>query len=197
MNHLAHAHLARAHPEGSSSASFCAGSVLGDFVKGVIDDNDWPAALADGIRFHRRIDGFTDRHPITRECRQRFPSDWRRLSGPALDVLWDHFLSRQWHDWHPAPLPAFTHQACQDMLQFAHHFPQRALPFSRWLAGDKVLDSYATPAGVEAALSLTIHRLPHSGQLAAVTRQWLATHDEWLESRFRLLYAECLLHSQR
>ena len=192
MNHLAHAHLA-AH----GSPSYRAGSVLGDFVKGVIDNAQWPADLACGLRLHRRIDGFTDRHPITMECRERFPASWRRLAGPALDVIWDHFLSRQWDGWHTQPLPDFSERTCVDLLQFLPVLPARANAFCHWLKQERILESYQSTAGVEQALALMVHRLPHSAGIAPVTRGWLEEHHDWLETRFRLLYADTLATAQQ
>lgn len=187
MNHLAHAHLA-AHGD----AAFVAGSVLGDFIKGPVQDGQWPAVIAAGIRLHRRIDGFTDRHPIVAECRTRFPAEWRRLAGPALDVVWDHCLSRQWSQWHAVPLAQFTATTCRALQQFAACFPLRAHGFSRWLQQEAILDSYSHADGIEAALALMQHRLPHSAGLAACTRAWLQQEYDWLESRFAVLYAGAL-----
>lgn len=187
MNHLAHAHLAA-----DGSNAYRAGSVLGDFIKGVIDDSQWPCDVAQGLRFHRRIDGFTDRHPVSAECRQRFPADWRRLAGPCLDVIWDHFLSRQWADWHSQTLALFTLDTCHSLLHAAPVFPARTRQFCQWLADERILESYRQTPGVEAAIGLMVHRLPHSEGVARVTRDWLETHYAWLESRFVLLYADTL-----
>ena len=192
MNHLAHAHLAS-----HGTAAYQAGSVLGDFIKGIIDDAQWPEGLAQGMRFHRRIDGLTDRHPITQECRQQFPAQWRRLSGPCLDVIWDHFLSQQWPQWHTQALDAFTRATCENLLQFAPVFPARTGQFCRWLAEQRILESYHTGDGVETALGLMVHRLPHSEGVAPVTRRWLEEHYDWLESRFTLLYADTLTAAQQ
>lgn len=192
MNHLAHAHLAA-----GAGDALLAASVLGDFVKGPVDDSQWPADLACGIRLHRRIDGYTDRHPLVAECREHFPRDWRRLAGPCLDICWDHFLARQWPQWHPQALPAFSARAGDILQAHAAHFPPRAHGFSRWLARERILDSYATRAGIEAAVDVLIHRLPDTAGLGQVTRQWLEKNDGWLETRFSLLYPDILTTAQQ
>lgn len=187
MNHLAHAHLA-AH----GSTAYRAGSVLGDFVKGPLHEGRFPAELQAGLQLHRRVDGFTDRHPLLHDCRERFPRDWRRLAGPALDVFWDHFLSLQWPNWHADTLADFSTDTGLALHAHADQLSATARRFSHWLAKDRILETYDTLDGVAEALDLMRHRLPASAGLAQAGRRFLAQEHAWLESRFRLLYAETL-----
>ena len=91
VNYLAHLLLTEPTPEG------LVGALLGDRVKGTIDPD-----LAPGIRraiaLHRRIDSYTDAHPVHRRSRSRFegaPAQVRRdhrrrrlrpLPRPRLDA---------------------------------------------------------------------------------------------------------------
>ena len=59
MNFLAHFFLA----EGCSETM--AGNFLGDFIKGPLDRTIYPPKIAQGIRTHRAVDGYADRHPMT------------------------------------------------------------------------------------------------------------------------------------
>ncbi|MGM0704080.1 MAG: ACP phosphodiesterase [Pseudomonadota bacterium] len=87
MNFLAHAWLAR-----GGSDDFLYGNLIADGVKGS-DLSAWPTAIAHGIRHHRRVDAFVDRHPVVLSARDRSPTGLRRYSGIALDLVWDHFLA--------------------------------------------------------------------------------------------------------
>ena len=89
MNFLAHAWLAR-----GGSDDFLYGNLIADGVKGS-DLNAWPAAVAAGMRHHRRVDAFVDQHPAVCEARRRAPAGGRRYAGIALDLVWDHFVARE------------------------------------------------------------------------------------------------------
>ncbi|GAA0344684.1 ACP phosphodiesterase [Morganella psychrotolerans] len=102
MNFLAHLHLA------SLANSSLLGNLMADFVRGAPEDQ-YSAAVAQGIRLHRRVDTLTDSHPLVREARQLFRPELRRYAPITLDVVWDHFLSRHWSDIVPGiPLTDFT-----------------------------------------------------------------------------------------
>ena len=88
MNFLAHACLA----QGGSDA-FLFGNLIADGVKGS-DLSDWSDAIANGIRHHRRVDATIDTHPEVLAARARAPHGGRRFAGIALDMMWDHFISR-------------------------------------------------------------------------------------------------------
>lgn len=89
MNFLAHAWLAR-----GGSDDFLYGNLIADGVKGA-DLSAWRAAVAAGIRHHRRVDAFVDTHPVVTGALARAPRAQRRYAGIALDLVWDHFVARR------------------------------------------------------------------------------------------------------
>ncbi|WP_163557190.1 ACP phosphodiesterase [Halomonas sp. NO4] len=89
MNFLAHAWLAR-----GGSDDFLYGNLIADGVKGR-DLTAWPDAVAQGIRHHRRVDAYVDRHPVVLAARRRSPPELRRYAGIALDLIWDHFIAAE------------------------------------------------------------------------------------------------------
>ena len=80
MNYLAHLYLAEQSSEG------LLGSLLGDFVKGRLDDR-YPETVRRGIALHRAIDSFTDAHPLHRESRNRIGGERRRYAGIIIRLL--------------------------------------------------------------------------------------------------------------
>ncbi|TBU72673.1 ACP phosphodiesterase [Pseudomonas daroniae] len=101
MNYLAHLHL------GGNAPAELLGSLYGDFVKGPLS-GQWPASIEAGIALHRRIDAFTDSHPLQARARARFPADRRRVAGILLDLFFDHCLARDWQRYSEQPLQQFT-----------------------------------------------------------------------------------------
>lgn len=101
MNYLAHLHL------GGDAPPQLLGSLYGDFVKGPLAGR-WPTEIEAAIRLHRRIDAFTDSHPLQARARARFPAARRRTAGMLLDLFFDHCLARDWveyaaHRWIISP----------------------------------------------------------------------------------------------
>lgn len=109
MNFLAHLHLA-AHTESSLT-----GNLLGDFIKGPLPTG-LDAPFDEGIWLHRKIDGFTDTHPEHRAAVACFEAPWRRFGGILVDMLYDHWLSQHWSQFHEHPLPSFLLQSYARLL---------------------------------------------------------------------------------
>ncbi len=86
MNYLAHAFLS------FNNRDILAGNVISDFVKGKTQYS-YPETIQKGIRLHRLIDEYTDRHPVTAKAKNFFRPQYRLYSGAFIDVVYDHFLS--------------------------------------------------------------------------------------------------------
>ena len=101
MNFLAHFHLA--WPD----EGLVAGGLEGDYYKGPVG-SDLPAPIARGVRLHRAIDAYTDSHPLVVQLRRSFPDNLRRYAGILIDLSFDHYLSKYWHDYSDIPLQEFN-----------------------------------------------------------------------------------------
>src|SRR5262245_27221828 len=100
MNFLAHVYLA------GGSDELLIGSVLGDCVKGS-DLTKFSEAVGAGIRLHRRIDAFSDTHPVVGASKRRIGEANRRYAGPLVDLFYDHFLAASWHRYADGSLEEF------------------------------------------------------------------------------------------
>ncbi|MND88935.1 Acyl carrier protein phosphodiesterase [compost metagenome] len=134
MNYLAHLHLGGQQPQQ------LLGSLYGDFVKGRLDGR-FPAQLEAAITLHRRIDVFTDSHPVVLQALARFPAERRRYAGIILDVFFDHCLARNWQDYADQPLQQFTAQVYR-VLAAEPALPGRLAQIAPYMAADDWLGSY-------------------------------------------------------
>ena len=77
MNFLAHLLLAGEDPEQRL------GSLIADFSRGRLETlaKRYPPGIIRGIAQHRKIDRFTDRHPLLLDSRRRFSLRRRRFAG--------------------------------------------------------------------------------------------------------------------
>jgi acyl carrier protein phosphodiesterase len=100
MNFLAHIHLSR------NNSNEMIGNFLGDFVKGG-QEKDYSDEIKRGIFIHRKIDSFTDSHPIFKKSCRRFPKELRRYSRIAVDIFYDHFLAKNFEYYNSCNLEEF------------------------------------------------------------------------------------------
>ncbi|WNW11650.1 ACP phosphodiesterase [Pseudomonas sp. DTU_2021_1001937_2_SI_NGA_ILE_001] len=151
MNYLAHLHL------GGQRPAQLLGSLYGDFVKGPLAGRFTPEVEA-SIHLHRRIDAFTDRHPLTRAALGRFSQGNRRYAGIVLDVFFDHCLARDWHCYAQVPLEAFTERFYR-VLRAQADLPERLAAVAPRMVAQDWLGSYQEYSVVEAALGGIARRL--------------------------------------
>ncbi len=100
MNFLAHIHLSR------SDTDEMIGNFLGDFVKAG-QEKYYHSGIKKGIFIHRKIDSFTDFHPIVKQSCKRFPDELRRYSKIAVDIFYDHFLAKNFEFYADSDLEKF------------------------------------------------------------------------------------------
>jgi acyl carrier protein phosphodiesterase len=134
MNYLAHLHL------GGAALEQLLGSLYGDFVKGPLAGRFAPSVEA-SIRLHRRIDAFTDAHPLTQRARARFPAGRRRVAGIVLDLFFDHCLARDWRQFADQPLDQFTAEVYRVLLR-EPALPERLGHIAPRMAAHDWLGSY-------------------------------------------------------
>jgi acyl carrier protein phosphodiesterase len=183
MNYLAHALLAEPH------AYSVIGNIAGDLVKGRLESHPLHPRVADGVRRHRRVDALTDAHPRYRELKLFFPREHRRIAAIVLDVLFDHYLTRDW-----SQLSSIDRDAFIDDVYAVLAHPDAPLPVPlrqrapQWVAADW-LRVYRDIDGVAAVLDRLSRRaqrrLPLMEALAVVQH-----HERELRDGFQQVFVD-------
>ena len=176
MNYLAHLLLAEQTPHG------WLGALMGDFVKGTIDPA-LPNEIRRGIALHRRIDSFTDAHPVHRGSRNRITGARRRYAGIIVDLCYDHFLATGWARHSALPLDEFTAQV---YAVLAHHralLPPRLARIAPRMAAQDWLASYrdldALGAALDGIATRSLRSAPLAGAIEDVRRHHRALGDDF------------------
>lgn len=185
MNFLAH--LAVSHPDPDARV----GNLLADFLKGPAAAALPPAVFV-GVRQHRLVDGFTDRHPRVQRAITRISAKWGWFSGIILDVYFDHLLARDWGRYSAEPLRAFADRmypvfcACKPYLHADDHWLADRFP------ADDRLAKYATRDGIRDALwrvSLRVaERIPKRALPLADAMPDLLEHDAGIADDFHAFF---------
>ena len=151
MHYLAHAYLSFGHPD------ILAGNMISDFVKGK-KKFDYSPGIQRGIALHRAIDDFTDMHPVTKEARKFFQPAYGLYSAVFMDVVYDHFLALDPHEFSDASLLEFSLKSYGSLDQYRPVFPERFLSMYPFMKQYNWLYNYRTLVGIERSFGGICHR---------------------------------------
>ena len=188
MNYLAHALLA------GPDADLLLGSLLGDSWRGA-PDPAWPAGVGAGVLLHRKIDVYTDSHPIVAEARARFETPWRRYAGILIDVYFDHALARDWP--HEAePLDALSTRVAGLLERNRAWLPVDLNRFAGYFRANALFAAYAERGTIERVLAGISRRLRHENLLAqAGPALW--SHARDLDQAFARFFPDLDAHARQ
>lgn len=159
MNHLAHLALAGDDP------SLRLGAFLGDFVKGRLK-GDLPPDIETGIRLHRAIDAYTDKHDTVKRAADRFEQPYRRYAGIMLDVVFDYLLANNWPHYYETSLNDFSAEVLTFLADSHEHLPADAHGMAQRMKSDNSLAGYGDVRFLEGAFSRLSGRLTRQNPLA-------------------------------
>jgi len=136
MNFLAHIYLS------GNNDDIKFGNYIGDFVKGK-KYNKYKDDIKKGILLHREIDSYTDRHPIVHKSIVRLRPAYGKYAGVVVDILYDHFLAKNWNNYSPVPLKSFVIDFHYTVLERLGKLPHKARRFTFPFLKKKRLICYA------------------------------------------------------
>ena len=190
MNFLAHIYLSGTNPK------TMVGNFIGDFVKGRNVLEQFEPDIARGIELHRSIDEFTDHHPVVQQSKIRLRPKYRHYAAVIVDVLYDHFLSRYWTNYHTEPLAIFsvrTYTILQDNWTVLPADVKHMLPY---MMNDNWLLNYGTFTGIGRALSGMTRRSRHDSKMDESVVDLRENYEEF-KSEFELFFPDLTKHSEQ
>jgi acyl carrier protein phosphodiesterase len=190
MNYLAHSLLSRQSPQA------ILGAILGDFVKGPLDDK-YPPAIRHAIALHRSVDRYTDAHPVVLSSRRLVSADRRRFAPILVDVFYDHFLARHWNDYCDVPLQQFARHVYDVLEAHRAHLPERLQHVAPRMAAHDWLGAYAEIAGMQAAIDGIARRMQRFRRAAVLVggADELVRDYPVFERDFRLFFPDLCRHA--
>ncbi len=132
------------------------GQLVGNFMGDYVRNRDLPSyseAVQRGVWLHRRIDSFTDNHPLVRDSLQLLRPAHGKYAGVVWDVLSDALLSHRWERFCDQPLREFTLEVYQILERNIRLMPdglRRRLPH---MIADDWLMQYQHEEGIAFTLS--------------------------------------------
>src|SRR3954470_12617968 len=189
MNYLAHLYLS------APTEDAWLGSLLGDFVKGPLDGR-YSQHITSAIALHRKIDTFTDAHPVVLRSKSRISAARRRYAGIMIDMFYDHFLASNWAEFHDEPIKVFTARIYEILRVRSAILPDRLNRMAPRMAQSDWLASYAHIDSIHMALDRMSHRLKRENRLLNSADE-LRDHYAELESDFRQFLPQVVEFARR
>jgi acyl carrier protein phosphodiesterase len=194
MNYLAHLLLAENTDES------LLGNLMADFVKGSAH-LALPPGIQRGIRLHRRVDAFTDSHPLVQRSIARISPRWGWFSGIILDVYFDYLLAADWQRYSTVALRDFIDHAYAVMQRHLDILPEEMREAVTRIIGDDRLMSYSQLDGIAHALTRISDRLRKRTSRPDVRLEEalpdLALHHGALRDNFREFFPELIRHVEK
>jgi acyl carrier protein phosphodiesterase len=154
MNYLAHAYLS------GSNEEVLVGNFIADHLRGNNFDM-YPEGVRQGIQLHRRIDTFTDAHPLFKSSKRVFYEGFEKYSGILVDIYFDHFLAKLFHRYHHESLETFSSKVYSVYRNNQHLLPESSTRFLAYVIKNNIYENYAELSGIETVLTHLSHRIGH------------------------------------
>lgn len=187
MNFLAHIYL-------SGDNELIA---IGNFVADAIRGNRYKLLspeLQVGIKLHRHIDTFTDSHPIVRQSTKRLHKNYSHYSGVIVDILYDHFLAKNWTNYSEVPLEAYVDNFYDTLKDHFNILPERFQKLMPFMIADNWLLSYAEVDGIQRVLNGMNRRTKYKSGMHTATDELKEFYSEF-EDEFTLFFEELIVTS--
>lgn len=184
MNFLAHTLFAQ------GDAERIAGQFCGDFVRGS-NLSHYPKGIQQGIHRHRRIDAYTDQHPAVKACLNVFKPPVRRFAGIITDVVFDHYLARDWSNYSDIPIEQHVDDVHAALTEKRDLLPPDLQRFAVFLQRENVLLGNQSYAGVEITLERISRRSPKFAPMTQGAAIALS-HEAEILAAFEAFFPELL-----
>jgi acyl carrier protein phosphodiesterase len=145
MNFLAHLYLS------GDSEELLVGNFIADAVKGS-NFEKYSEGIAKGIVLHRKIDSFTDTHPVFLESKRRLVPHYDKYSGVLVDVFYDHFLAANWQRFSAVRLDEYAQKVYAIMQKHFDKLPERSQFMLPYMIKGNWLLNYAHLDGIQRTL---------------------------------------------
>lgn len=189
LNFLAHIYL-------SGENDFLKiGNFIADTVRGK-QYLEYPQAIQQGILLHRKIDSFTDQHPIFRMSKKRIFPIFGHYSGVIVDIYYDYFLAKNWHYFSDVSLSEYTNEFYRLLLQYQNMFNEKANLLISHMIKDNWLESYQTLKGIESIFFQMDKRTGFISKMKLATNV-LQEDETTFEKEFFIFFKEIQLEMQK
>lgn len=183
MNFLAHLFLA-GEDEGLLLGNFIADGIRGKEIE------NYPEHIRKGVILHRKIDYYTDTHPVVRRTTALLRNTSGKYAPVVSDVVYDHFLAINWSDYYtPSLLSIYAKEKYDFLRKNLNFIPERMHELLEVMAEQDWLVNYSKLEGIEITLKNLSQRVHFANNMASSIID-LKKHYKTLEADFKEFFPQ-------
>lgn len=189
MNFLAHIYLSGNDKQ----------VVIGNFIADGIRGNTYlkyPKKIQLGILLHREIDTFTDAHKTVRKSTKRLHKNYGHYAGVIVDILYDHFLAKNWKKYAPISLEEYVANFYSILKNNFTILPPRVQKMMPYMIADNWLLSYASVTGITKVLEGMNRRTNNQSQMNLAVNELQEFYNDF-ETEFTSFFDELIAFSEK
>jgi acyl carrier protein phosphodiesterase len=164
MNFLAHIYLS------GDNDLIKIGNFMADGIRGKQFET-YPNEIQKGIILHRAIDTFTDSHPIFRQSTKRLHENYHHYAGVIVDILYDHYLAKNWDSYSDVKLEDFVNRFYQSLENNKNILSERTIAIMPILMKENWLLTYRSIAGINQILTQMDRRTQNQSKMRFATNE--------------------------
>ncbi len=188
MNFLAHIYLS------GEDDLIKIGNFIADGIKGD-DYNNFQPLIKKGILLHREIDTFTDANLVFRQSKHRLHERYGHYSGVIMDIFYDHFLAKNWHNYSTIPLKIYVSDFYDLLEKNFDLLTPRVQKMMPSMIKQNWLLSYASIEGIGTILYQMDYRTKFKSKMQFSVEELVQFYIDF-EKEFTLFFEEIKLHCQ-
>ncbi|WP_372756531.1 ACP phosphodiesterase [Mariniflexile sp.] len=188
MNYLAHIYLS------GGNDLITIGNFMADGIKGKSYKN-YQKEIQIGILLHRNIDTFTDAHHVVRQSTRRLHQKYGHYSGIIVDILYDHFLAKNWSKYCEIELKDYVENFYTVLEANYDLLPLRVQKMMPYMMTDNWLVSYASIEGISKVLDGMNRRTKNRSAMNEAVVELETFYSEF-ESEFSDFFEELIKFSK-
>lgn len=182
MNFLAHIFLS------GEDELLKIGNFMADGIRGKKYEQ-FPLPIQKGILLHRFIDFYTDNHPVFKQSTQRLHANYHHYAGVIVDMFYDHFLAKNWHQYTSEPLEEYVAHFYQSLENHYEYLTPRVQNMLPYMIKNNWLYNYQSITGLQVILSQMDSRTQNQSKMGLATQELTQFYTEF-ESEFRLVFKD-------
>jgi len=189
MNYLAHIYLS------GDNDLVTIGNFMADGIKGK-RYKKYSKDIQIGILLHRHIDTYTDAHKTVRLSTKRLHEKYSHYSGVIVDILYDHFLAKNWASYCDTPLDEYIENFYDSLEANYDILPLRIQKMMPYMLADNWLLSYASIDGISRVLDGMNRRTKNRSSMHEAVVELEAFYTEF-ENEFSAFFDELIASSKQ
>ncbi|TPG31844.1 ACP phosphodiesterase [Flavobacterium pectinovorum] len=182
MNFLAHIYLS------GDNDLIKIGNFMADGIRGKQFEH-FPEDVQKGIILHRFIDTYTDSHDVFRQSTKRLHEKYHHYAGVIVDILYDHFLAKNWEKYSDEKLDLFINRFYGSLHDNYSILTERTQNIMPTMIRENWLWSYQTVDGIQHILTQMDRRSKNQSKMQFASQELKEFYSEF-ESEFDLFFED-------